>query len=1188
MKKLLLKAFMLVMLMMVSMEVWAADVINNESTSSKLGSTATSSWVDAFDLTLSSGAVVNVRSMGTKSTSNALQWNANGYLYMKTSGGTLKSVTIKGASKTVNVYASNTAYSAAPSGTALGTISVTSTGATYNFTSDYTYLALQGTASSTSITEITIEYATTPTVAYTVTFNAGSNGTCSTSSLTEASAGAGVTLPSVTANTGYRFEGWSTSTTPTSADAGKAGATYKPSSNCTLYAYYVPVHTAQFSINGTITPGNNCTVANGETITFPADPAVDGVVFKGWAKDAIVGTQDDAPTMVDKATETMGTEDVTYYAVFAMQEGEETTETFGWEEATTPANWTIGGTITRTAGTETNPANSGSYYGALNANCSIKFKNKVKVNSFSYYCVRKTTNTNTSIKIETSTNGTTWTEALSTTWNTFNSDGKTYKKIEKTWDEPIECYVRVNIVTAAGRMLDDISITYGDVTYSDYCTSVSPLSSIAITTAPNKVLYRVGEDYDATGLVITATYENGNTKEVTASCTNNAESPLTAGHKTITYTYNDKTCTQEIDVVALDHIAVTTEPDKTEYTEDEDFDATGMVVTATWGSEVGKTIDEEVSNYTLEGDKTLVPSVESVTISYTHEGTTKTTTQAITVNAIPTYTLHITQPEEGGALTVKNGETPLVDGAIVRIGTNLTCEVTNIPEGKRFSRFYVRYDNDGEKYKETNPATFDNLPTEGITAASVSVTYKDLAQYTINWSVNGKIVKTENLYENSIVTAPDVEVPNYTEKVFTGWVTTSTVDAESAPSYVYPTTATADATYYAVFANLEGVAGGEVTESLTSDDIKSLSSSQALAYSTEKTYTDGEVAYSIYAYTDNTSRPWMQLKKDQGSYVKMTAPSAIKKVVVTITSPTNSSGGISDITKHSAYSGYVALTEEDCTYSYTSTSVASTNSITNNQATLTPAGSKNALYLKVSTGARIWGIDVTFGEEATYSDYCTNIPASSAIVSISSVGYATYYDSKNAYKMPKGLTGCVVTWDNEKNNIVLDEYYESDDIVPAGEPLVLKGEEGNYTLVCSSTSEPTLKSLTLNILDGMDEAGSVSRGNAEFDNDYYFYSLSLNASNDPNSIGFYWMTEDGSPFIFPEGYDHKAYLVLEKDKFSSENGARAGFSFNDDTEAISTIMPDNATTVTFNLNGMRVDDNVKGFVIRNGKKMLVK
>lgn len=80
---------------------------------------------------------------------------------------------------------------------------------------------------------------TIPTAkACTVTFNAGTNGTCSTSSLKEASAGAGVTLPAVTANPGFSFVGWSTDATPVSANAGSAGDTYKPLADCILYAYY--------------------------------------------------------------------------------------------------------------------------------------------------------------------------------------------------------------------------------------------------------------------------------------------------------------------------------------------------------------------------------------------------------------------------------------------------------------------------------------------------------------------------------------------------------------------------------------------------------------------------------------------------------------------------------------------------------------------------------------------------------------------------------------------------------------------------------------------------------------------------------------------------------------------------------------------------------------------------------------
>lgn len=90
------------------------------------------------------------------------------------------------------------------------------------------------------INGISVTYAehVAPTVTYTVTFNAGTYGTCATSKLTEASAGAGVTLPEVTPDAGWDFVGWSTLATPTSANAGEAGDTYNPSEDCTLYAYY--------------------------------------------------------------------------------------------------------------------------------------------------------------------------------------------------------------------------------------------------------------------------------------------------------------------------------------------------------------------------------------------------------------------------------------------------------------------------------------------------------------------------------------------------------------------------------------------------------------------------------------------------------------------------------------------------------------------------------------------------------------------------------------------------------------------------------------------------------------------------------------------------------------------------------------------------------------------------------------
>ena len=141
--------------------MWATvdDTIDNSATSSNTGKTATSSWVTDFSIDGSSGATYFIHTMGTKNTSNAIQWNANGYLYATKSGGTLKSITVTGTnSKSIKVYASNTAYNDAPSGTALATMNLTGSAVTYTFTDSYKYIALKGNASSTSITSIVISY----------------------------------------------------------------------------------------------------------------------------------------------------------------------------------------------------------------------------------------------------------------------------------------------------------------------------------------------------------------------------------------------------------------------------------------------------------------------------------------------------------------------------------------------------------------------------------------------------------------------------------------------------------------------------------------------------------------------------------------------------------------------------------------------------------------------------------------------------------------------------------------------------------------------------------------------------------------------------------------------------------------------------------------------------------------------
>lgn len=72
-----------------------------------------------------------------------------------------------------------------------------------------------------------------PDPTYTVTFNSGSNGTCSTTSISQSSQGESITLPDVTPADGYTFDGWYTDEALTSK---VEGTTYTPTADITLYA----------------------------------------------------------------------------------------------------------------------------------------------------------------------------------------------------------------------------------------------------------------------------------------------------------------------------------------------------------------------------------------------------------------------------------------------------------------------------------------------------------------------------------------------------------------------------------------------------------------------------------------------------------------------------------------------------------------------------------------------------------------------------------------------------------------------------------------------------------------------------------------------------------------------------------------------------------------------------------------
>lgn len=130
------------------------------------------------------------------------------------------------------------------------------------------------------------------------------------------------------------------------------------------------------------------------------------------------------------------------------------------------------------------------------------------------------------------------------------------------------------------------------------------------------IQYKAGEE--GTGTITlsnlkmtTINYESKDIEDVTKNITiaNEQQTPELPTEKTLT------------------SVTVTKAPTRTTYTEDENFDKTGMVVKAEYSDETSR----EITNYTVKNGNKLLKGQTEVTISYTEDNVTKTATQKITV-----------------------------------------------------------------------------------------------------------------------------------------------------------------------------------------------------------------------------------------------------------------------------------------------------------------------------------------------------------------------------------------------------------------------------------------------------------------------------------------------------------------------------------------------------------------------------
>ena len=186
--------------------------------------------------------------------------------------------------------------------------------------------------------------------------------------------------------------------------------------------------------------------------------------------------------------------------------------------------------------------------------------------------------------------------------------------------------------------------------------------------------------------------------------------------------------------------------------------------------------------------------------------------------------------------------------------------------------------------------------------------------------------------------------------------------------------------------------------------------------------------------------------------------------------------------------------------------------------------------------------------------------------------YSTFYSSAADYQVPSDVTaytGKVEDSTSEPNTSVLKLTAIEDNIIPASQGVILKlttndNTETQKQFVITLTTEAGTWSDT-NELKGTDVAKTLGAND---------YALSLGQ----NGVGFYlW---DGKSIGA-----NKAYLTLE-----SPTMAKAfTFQFEDEITGINDPqLPTLNSQPTYNLNGVRVNDNYKGIVIKNGKKIYQK
>ena len=292
----------------------------------------------------------------------------------------------------------------------------------------------------------------------------------------------------------------------------------------------------------------------------------------------------------------------------------------------------------------------------------------------------------------------------------------------------------------------------------------------------------------------------------------------------ITVTYTESSGPQK----KVTSLAITGEPTNKEYFVGDAFSTDGLKVNATYDDDTQEDVTAKAT-WTHSPATFTEAGAVSVTATATFGGVSAETTCPVTVKTIAN-TKETAYTVAEAIKLIDNGKTGVwvyVKGVVSKIVTKYTSNSGvlsfNVSDDAAASQTFLFYRNqkDAENTYTEDPNIEVGAKVIGYGILKkfndtyefdkgnylVEYTAPFVPTYTYTWMVNGAEVKKSVLKEGTAVEAP-ANPENIDDKVFTGWVTTATVDANKKPEYAtIDATAKANTTYYAVFATLKQGAG---------------------------------------------------------------------------------------------------------------------------------------------------------------------------------------------------------------------------------------------------------------------------------------------------------------------------------------------------------------------------------------------